>query len=55
MDGTLDFTNDDWMRAFNPNNASQTCSIFVKTLIKYLFRHVKGKSMINFYIINALG
>ena len=21
MDGTLDFTNDDWGRAFNPNNA----------------------------------
>ena len=30
MDGTLDFTNDDWGRAFNPNNATQTRSIFVE-------------------------
>jgi hypothetical protein len=27
----------------------------LKTLGKYLFRHAKGKSMDNFYIINALG
>ena len=26
-----------------------------KTLRKYLFRHAKGKSMVNFYIVNALG
>jgi len=34
-----------WVGAFNPNNATQTHSIFVK-----LFRHTKGKSMVNFYI-----
>ena len=26
-----------------------------KTLRKYLFGHDKGKSMVNFYIVNALG
>ena len=26
-----------------------------KTLRKYLFRHAKGKSMVNFYIFNAIG
>ena len=31
MDGTLDFANLHWGRAFNPNNATQTHSIFVKT------------------------
>ena len=36
--------------AFNPNNATQTHSIFVK----YIFRHAKDKSMVNFYIVNAL-
>ena len=28
--------------AFNPNNATQTHSILVKLLKKYLFRHAKG-------------
>jgi hypothetical protein len=32
MDGTLDFTNDNWGMAFNPNNTTQTRSIFVKLL-----------------------
>jgi hypothetical protein len=42
--------------SFYPNNITQTPSIFVKlTFRKYLFRHPKGKSMVNFYIINALG
>ena len=27
----------------------------LKALRKYLFRHAKGKSMVNFYIVNALG
>ena len=56
MEGTLDF--DCFYlegEAFNPNNVTQTHSIFVKILRKYLFRHAKGKSMANFYIINALG
>ena len=30
MDGTLDFANVHWGRAFNPDNATQTHSIFVK-------------------------
>ena len=30
MEGTLDFTKDNWGRAFNPNNATQAHSIFVK-------------------------
>ena len=33
------------------NNSLNLC----KTLRKYLFRHAKGKSMVNFYIVNALG
>ena len=32
MDGTLDFANLHWGRVFNPNNATQTHSIFVKLL-----------------------
>jgi hypothetical protein len=55
MDGTLDFANYHWGRILNSNNATQTHSIFVKLLTKYLFRHAKGKSMVNFYIVNALG
>ena len=44
MDGALEFANVNWGRIFNPrpNNATQTHSIFVK-------------SMVNFYIVNALG
>ena len=30
MDGTLDFANGHWGGLFNPNNATQTHSIFVK-------------------------
>ena len=34
MDGTLDFTNDNWGRAFNPiNNATQIHSFFVKQIM----------------------
>ena len=55
MDGTFDFANFNWGSILNSNNATQTHSIFVKTLRKYLFRHAKGKSMVNFYIVNALG
>ena len=38
-----------WGKAFNPFNAKQTHSIFVK-----LFRHAKGKSMVNFYIVKFI-
>ena len=41
-----------WVGAFNLDNATQT---LCKTLRKYHFRHAKGKSMVNFYIVNALG
>ena len=53
MYGTLDFDSDHWARVFIPNDATQTHSIFVK-LGKCLFRHAKGKSVVNFYIVNAL-
>ena len=46
MNGTLDFANVDWGRISNSNTDTQR---------KYLFRHAKGKSMVNFYIVNALG
>ena len=55
MDGTLDLANDHWGRILNSNNATQTQSIFVKLLRKYIFSHAKGKSLVNFYIVNALG
>ena len=45
MNRTLDFANFNWGRILNSNNATQT-------LRKYLFRHAKGKSMVNFYIVN---
>ena len=44
MDGTFDFANYHWGRILNSNNATQT-----------LFRHAKDKSVVNFYIVNALG
>ena len=34
-----------------PYNVTQTHS----TLRKFLYRHAKGNSMVNFYIVNALG
>ena len=56
MDGTLDFANDNWGRILNSNNAKYKNSFnLYKPLRKYLFRHAKGKSMVNFYIVNALG
>ena len=55
MDTTLNFVNDHWGRKTMPNNVTYTNSLnLFKTLRKYLFRLAKGKSMINFYIINAL-
>ena len=54
MDRTLNFVNDYWVKKTMPYNVTQTHSIFVKTLKKYLCRHPKGKNMINFYVINAL-
>jgi hypothetical protein len=51
MDGTLDFANFNWGRISNFNNALNLC----KSLRKYLFRRAKGKSMVNFYIVNAQG
>ena len=51
MEGTLDFANANWGRILNSNNATKTHSIFAR---KYLFRHAKGKSMVNFYTVNAL-
>ena len=53
MDGTLEFANVHWGRILKSNDATQTHSIFVK-LGKCLFRHAKGKSVVNFYIVNAL-
>ena len=47
MDGTLDFANVHWGRAFNPDNATQTQSISVKTSGKYLFSHAKGQNLVN--------
>ena len=38
-------------RILNSDNAAHSC----KTLRKYLFRLAKGKSMVNFYIVNAQG
>ena len=38
--------------AFNPNNATETHSIFVNT---FLVLPGKGNRMVNFYIANALG
>ena len=60
MDRTHYLANDNWGRELSPNNATQTHSIFVKLyentyLVVILFRHAKGMSMVNFYIINALG
>ena len=56
MDGTLDFANFHWGRAFNSNNTYYTNSLnLCKTLRKYLFRHAKGKCMVNFYIVSVLG
>jgi hypothetical protein len=55
MDGTAIFDIPTWGRPFNPYNVTQTHSIFVKLKKKYIFRHAKGKSMVNFYIVNALG
>ena len=56
MDGTFDFANANWGRILNSNNAKYTNSLnLCKTLRKYLFRHAKGKSMVNFYTVNPLG
>ena len=60
MEGTLGLANYHWGRILNSNNATQTHSIFVKLyentyLVVLLFRHAKGMSMVNFYIVNALG
>jgi hypothetical protein len=44
------FANFHWGRAFNPNNPTQTHSIYVKLEKKILFRYAKGKG-----IVNALG
>ena len=52
MDGTLSFANFNWGRILNSNNATRN---LCKTFRKYLFRHVKVKCMVNFYIVNALG
>ena len=52
MEGTLDYANDDWHRAFNPKYTNSLN--FCKTLRKYLFRHAKGESLANFDINNAL-
>ena len=42
--------------AFNPTNKCYTNSLnLCKSLRKYLFRHSRGKSMVFFYIVNALG
>ena len=35
----------------NPNNATLN---LCKTLRKYIFRHAKGRSRVNFYIVNTL-
>ena len=38
------------------NNAKYTNLLKLCIILrKYLFRHAKGKSMVNFYIVNALG
>ena len=55
MEGTLNFDSLDWEANLNLNNGTETHSIFVKKLRKYFFRHAKGKSTVNFYIVNALG
>ena len=56
MDGTLDFANFNWGRISNFNNMYNTNSLHLnKTLRKFLFRHARGKSMVNLYIVNALG
>ena len=39
-----------WGEAFNPNNATQTHSIFAKLKI-YLFRHAKGKIIVKLFKI----
>ena len=49
MEGTLDFANANWGRILNSNNATKTHSIFA-IFKEILFRHAKGKSMVNFYI-----
>ena len=43
-----------WGPSFYLNNGTETLSIFLK-LRKYLFRHAKGMSTVNFYIVNVLG
>ena len=35
-----------------PAAAVEQCQVKSR---KYIFRHAKGKSMVNFYIVNALG
>ena len=56
IDGQVSLFGPDQPQAevFNPNNATQAHSIFVK-LKQYLFRHAKGKGMVNSYIVNAIG
>ena len=56
IDGQVSLFGPDQPQAevFNPNNATQAHSIFVK-LKQYLFRHAKGKGMVNLDIANALG
>ena len=54
MDGSATFEISTWGGPFNPYNVTHSLNI-CKTLRKYIFGHAKGKSLVNFYIVKALG
>ena len=53
MEGTLDFDSLDIGANFYPLLWYRISLNLCKTLRKYLFGPAKGKSMVNFYIVNA--